>query len=72
MKTLLLLVDDDYADTLQGELPEGKAWVLPQRYDTFRCALHTALESARTKPDTLIELQSVITETNAWLDKASS
>ena len=36
MKTLLILVDDAYAETFTATLPVDKAWVLDARYDAFR------------------------------------
>ncbi len=72
MKTLLLLVEDDYADTLKQQLPGDKAWVMPERYDAFRCALHSTLESARSDTNETIPLQNAITDMNEWLVKVSS
>jgi hypothetical protein len=71
MKTLLLLVEDDYANSLKQQLPSDKAWVMPERYDAFRCALHHALESARSNTGKTVPLQNAISDMNAWLAKVS-
>ena len=67
MKTLLLLVDDTYAEELKEQLPGDKAWILDTRYDAFRCRLHTTLddyvkESAHFEP-----YHETIDELNRWL-----
>lgn len=71
MKTLLLLVEDDYADTLKQQLPGDKAWVMPKRYDAFRRELHTALTSVRSDSDETVPLQNAIADINEWLAKES-
>ncbi|MEJ2467830.1 MAG: hypothetical protein P8Y51_01945, partial [Campylobacterales bacterium] len=50
MRTLLLLVDDEYAETLKNELPGDKAWILNPRYDAFRCQVRQAFETYREAP----------------------
>ena len=64
MKTLLVLVEDDYAEALQSQLPPDKAWLLPERYDAFRCRVHHAYEIFCTAPETFRSYQETMTEMN--------
>ena len=66
MKTLLILVDDAYAETLKKQLPGDKAWILETRYDTFRCRLHQALEDYGETPDGFEPYHKTIAETDTW------
>jgi len=67
MKTLLILVDDTYADTLKTLLPEDKAWVLDARYDTFRCQLHNAYETYCDSPGTFEAYHDALSDIDMWL-----
>ena len=67
MKTMLILVEDDYADTLPTRFPEDKAWVLSPRYDAFRCRLHHALETYGKHPETFEAYHKVLAETDLRL-----
>lgn len=60
MQTLLLLVDDTYAETLKQSLPDDKAWILPERYDTFRCQVRQALETYKNDPSECMPLGSAM------------
>lgn len=64
MKTLLVLVEDDYAEALQSQLPQDKAWLLPERYDAFRCRVHHAFETFCTAPESFSSYQESMTEMN--------
>ncbi|MHC3995125.1 hypothetical protein ACXWTF_09875 [Thiomicrolovo sp. ZZH C-3] len=72
MQTVLLLVDDTYADTLKQSLPADKAWVLDARYDAFRCGVRCSLEEYRTSPDTVTVYHETIEEIDAWLAEQRS
>ena len=67
MKTLLILLDDAYADTLKEQLPGDKAWILDARYDAFRCRLHAALDNYFETRDGFEAYHETIAATDAWL-----
>ncbi len=67
MKTLLVLVEDDYAEALQSQLPSDKAWLLPERYDAFRCRLHHAYETFFSAPETFSSYQETMTQMDKLL-----
>lgn len=67
MKTLLLLIEDDLADTLSGMLPDDKAWILPERYDIFRCEVRQALDAYKNDPSTCTTLESVMEAMDHWI-----
>jgi len=67
MRTLLLLVDDDYVDTLKQTLPDDKAWVLPPRFDTFRCQVRQALSAYREAAEESIPYHDAAAELDRWL-----
>jgi len=67
MQTLLLLVDDTYAETLKQTLPSDKAWILEPRYDTFRCRVRQALDAYRADPESATVYHDTIAELDRWL-----
>jgi hypothetical protein len=67
MQTLLLLVDDSYAETLKQSLPNDKAWILDDRYDSFRCQVRIALEAYRTSPEDVTIYHETIADIDTWL-----
>jgi len=67
MKTLLLLVNDDYAETLKAQLPADQAWVLDARYDAFRCQLRHSLETYLDSPASSVAYHDTIKQLDAWL-----
>lgn len=69
MQTLLLLVDDTYAETLKQSLPNDKAWVLDERYDCFRCEVRHALKHYRTSPDDVTVYHETIVDIDTWLSE---
>lgn len=60
MKTLLFLVQDDFAEKVPGLLPDDKAWILPKRYDIFRCQVRQALETYKDDPSEHMPLGSAM------------
>lgn len=69
MRTLLLLVDDDYAEELKKALPADKAWILDTRFDTFRCGVRQALEAYREAPASASAYVDVISQLDQWLEE---
>jgi hypothetical protein len=69
MRTLLLLVDDEYAETLRNELPEDKAWILDPRYDAFRCQVRQAFEAYREAPASAEAYADAIPRLDQWLEE---
>jgi hypothetical protein len=67
MKTLLMLVDDAYADTLKEQLPGDKAWILDARYDTFRCQLRQALDAYLESPEDAEAYHDTLARMDEWL-----
>ena len=68
MKTVLLLVDDAYAESLRETLPPDKAWILDERYDRFRCEVHHALRSYEEDASDCMLLEACIDRTHSWLE----
>jgi len=69
MKTIVLLVSDEIAQTLPSLLPAEQAWILDERYDTFRCHLHAAVESYTEDPSSFQSYHDLIADFDAWLHK---
>ena len=69
MKTLLILVDDEYADTLTRTLPADKAWVLDDRYDAFRCRVRHALETYNQSPESAEIYHDTIAALDRWMQE---
>jgi len=69
MKTLLIFVDDAYAETFTATLPVDKAWVLDARYDAFRCRVRRALENYNQSPESAETYHDTISELDAWMEE---
>jgi len=72
VKTLLILVDDTYADTLKAILPDDKAWVLNPKYDSFRCQLHHEFETYKARPERFEAYHDALNDIDAWLSKGDA
>lgn len=72
MRTLLLLVDDEFAETLKKELPADKAWILDARYDTFRCRVRQALEAYREAPASAAVYADALPQLDQWLEEQNA
>lgn len=69
MKTLCLLIEDDAVESVRALLPSDKAWILPERYDTFRSSIHGALEAYRENPESFTPLNEAIARMDRWLEE---
>jgi hypothetical protein len=67
MRTLLILVNDEIAQTLEEHLPVGKAWILDPRYDHFRCQIHCALKTYSETPEVFETYSQTMSQMDAWL-----
>lgn len=69
MKTIQLLIEDDYLETFLKTLPLDKVKIIDQTFIDDRNSLHEELNNVLNNKGNVISYQETMAEMNNWLKK---
>lgn len=69
MKTIQLLIEDDYLETFLKTLPLDKVKIIDQTFIDDRNSLHEELNNFLNNKGNVISYQETMAEMNNWLKK---